>query len=196
MKILIATQNPGKIREFKALLPDFDVLSLADIHGIDDIIEDGVTFADNAIKKAVTLAAHTGCWTIADDSGLEVDALDGAPGVYSARYAGEDCDPDDNIIKLLAALKDVPQDGRTARFRCTIALAKTPEDVMTVDGTCDGKILFERRGQHGFGYDPVFFSPELGKTFAQASPAEKHDVSHRGRAIQKILPFVKSMIDG
>ncbi len=193
MQLLISTKNDGKIFEFRTLLPDFKILSLHDFPEIDDVIEDGETFAANAIKKARTLAEHTGQWAVADDSGLETDALNGQPGVYSARYAGEPCDPAKNIDKLLHNLRDITDDKRTARFRCVIALAGPSGTILTADGQVEGRILRECRGHNGFGYDPIFFSPELGKTFGEATADEKHLVSHRARALAHILPHILAM---
>lgn len=192
--LLIATNNPGKIKEFRELLPHFNIKSLADFPEIDDIVEDGRTFAENAIKKAVTLAEHTGCWTLADDSGLVVDALGGAPGVFSARYAGENGNSARNIEKLLREMAAVPQEKRQAHFTCVIALAHSETEVLTVEGHTEGEILSEKHGGGGFGYDPVFFSRELSKTFAEAAPEEKNRVSHRGRAIRKIIPEIEKLL--
>lgn len=191
MELLIATNNPGKVKEFKDLLPEFTIRSLADFPQVEDIVEDGHTFEENAIKKATTLVELTGKWALADDSGLEVDALDGAPGIFSARYAGEGNNFERNIQKLLADLNGV--DNRTARFRCVIALAAPDGHITTVEGESSGLILHEKRGTGGFGYDPIFLSDELEQTFAEAPPEDKHRVSHRGRAIRKILPHIRAL---
>ena len=188
MKILLASHNKNKIAELEALLKtvcaDAEVVSLSDVGFTDEIIEDGTTFEENALIKART-GARLGYITVADDSGLMVDALGGAPGVYSARYAGEDGNTEKNNAKLLAALQGVPQDKRTAHFVSVVACVFPDgrEDIV-VRGECPGEILFAPQGTGGFGYDPVFFLPELGKTYAELTPAEKNAISHRARALQ------------
>jgi XTP/dITP diphosphohydrolase len=185
MKLVIATRNAGKLREIRDIF-DFtglEVSSAFDYPEIPDVVEDGDTFEANAVKKAVEIAQATGCWALADDSGLEVDALDGAPGVYSARYAGEPCSNKANNEKLLRELAG--QDSRTARFRCVIALSNPEGHARTVDGDCRGSIAEQERGNHGFGYDPLFVPEGFSETFAELSPEEKHSISHRGRALQK-----------
>ncbi len=198
--LVFATRNAGKLVELRQLLPGVPVVSLDDAaaqlgRDIDDVVEDAPTFVGNARKKAREISAATGWPALADDSGLEVDALDGAPGVYSARYAGvHDSATRDaaNNAKLLAALDGVPAAMRTARFRATLALADIRglmgETTITADGTCEGMILEAPRGSGGFGYDPLFFSPELGQTFAEAGIGPKRDLSHRARAMRAILP--------
>lgn len=185
-KLLIATHNAGKVREYRELLAGlpFEVTYL-DAEGVtEDVEENGATFAENACLKAETYARLTRLWTWADDSGLEVDALLGAPGVYSARYAGPGASDADRYRKLLDALAGVPWDRRTARFRCTVALATPAGCLRTADGVCEGLIAFGPRGENGFGYDPVFYMPELGATMAQLPPDTKNRISHRGRAAQ------------
>ncbi|MEZ4555150.1 MAG: XTP/dITP diphosphatase [Caldilineaceae bacterium] len=182
--LLIATHNQGKLREYRALLADLPlkVVNL-DEAGVDfDVDETGTTFAENALLKARAYAAATGLLTWADDSGLEVDALDGAPGVYSARYAGPDATDEDRYRKLLRTLAALPDAPRTARFRCVVALVAPDGAAYTTDGICPGVIIDEPRGSHGFGYDPVFFLPDLGQTMAELPPAAKNRISHRGRA--------------
>ena len=182
--LLIATHNQGKLREYRALLADLPlkVVNL-DEAGVDfDVDETGTTFAENALLKARAYAAATGLLTWADDSGLEVDALDGAPGVYSARYAGPDATDEDRYRKLLHTLAAQPDAPRTARFRCVVALVTPDGAAYTTDGICPGVIIDEPRGSHGFGYDPVFLLPDLGQTMAELPPATKNRISHRGRA--------------
>jgi XTP/dITP diphosphohydrolase len=187
--LVFATRNRGKLVELRELLPGIEVRSLDDIH-VPDVVEDADTFAGNAAKKAREVSQATGLPALADDSGLEVDALGGAPGVYSARYAGEGHDDVANNAKLLAALAGVPSEKRTARFRAVLALADVTGplggEVVTADGACEGVILDAPRGTGGFGYDPLFFAPELGMTFAEAGVGPKSDLSHRARAMKAI----------
>ena len=191
--LVFATRNQGKLVELRELLPGVDVLSLDEAaqrlgRAIPDVVEDADTFAGNASKKAREVSTATGLPALADDSGLEVDALDGAPGVYSARYAGDQHDDAANNAKLLAVLRDVPPAKRTARFRAVLALADVTgplgTEVITSDGACEGIILDAPRGTGGFGYDPLFFAPELGQTFAEAGIGPKSDLSHRARAMK------------
>ena len=185
MKLVIATRNKHKLEEIRAILsvPRLEIVSALDFPEVPDVVEDGETFEANAIKKAVALATATGLWALADDSGLEVDALGGAPGVYSARYAGEPASYPANNQKLLKNLAQAR--NRRARFRCVIALASPSGDVRTVDGRCEGAIAFEERGAGGFGYDPLFIPDGHTRTFAELEPAAKHAISHRGRALRK-----------
>ena len=189
--LVFATRNRGKLVELRELLPDIDVRSLDDVD-VPEVIEDADSFVGNASKKAREVSAATGLPALADDSGLEVDALGGAPGVYSARYAGEPHDDAKNNVKLLAALAGIPSDQRTARFRSVLALADVTgplgTQVITADGSCEGVILEAPRGTGGFGYDPLFYSPELGMTFAEAGVGSKNDLSHRARAMRAIKP--------
>ena len=191
LRVVLASHNQKKIRElqglFDALLSGMVVVqSLTDIGYSEDIPETGELFVENALQKAMAIT-RLGYVAVADDSGLEVDALGGAPGVYSARYAGEPCDNDKNNEKLLAALKDTPDAERTARFRSVIVCLFPDERAPIVaDGACEGIILRAPQGDGGFGYDPLFFSPALGKTFAEATAAEKDSVSHRGVAMRKL----------
>lgn len=188
MKILLASHNKNKIAELEALLKtvcaDAEVVSLSDVGFTDEIIEDGTTFEENALIKART-GARLGYITVADDSGLMVDALGGAPGVYSARYAGEDGNTEKNNAKLLAALQGVPQDKRTAHFVSVVACVFPDgrEDIV-VRGECPGEILTSPRGKTGFGYDPLFWYAPFGKTYAEMTAEEKKSISHRGVAMQ------------
>ena len=188
MKILLASHNKNKIAELEALLKtvcaDAEVVSLSDVGFTDAIIEDGTTFEGNALIKART-GARLGYITVADDSGLMVDALGGAPGVYSARYAGEDGNTEKNNAKLLAALQGVPQDKRTAHFVSVVACVFPDgrEDIV-VRGECPGEILTSPRGKTGFGYDPLFWYAPFGKTYAEMTAEEKNSISHRGVAMQ------------
>ncbi len=187
MKLAIATNNPNKVKEIKAVLGEFfpEGLYSLDELGINiEIEETGETLAENAVIKAETVCKLTGMPSLADDSGLMVDALGGAPGVYSARYAGEEHDDKKNNALLLKNLQGLP---RSAHFCSVIALVMPDGDIRTAEGRVDGEILFEERGGGGFGYDPLFFSSELNKTFAEASPEEKNSVSHRGRALRAML---------
>jgi XTP/dITP diphosphohydrolase len=195
--LVFATRNKGKLVELRELLPGIDVLSIDEAANklgitIPDVIEDADTFVGNASKKAREVSAATKLPALADDSGLEVDALDGAPGVFSARYAGEPHDDKRNNDKLLATLAGIPADKRTARFRAVLALADIAGplggEVITADGACEGVILTAPRGTGGFGYDPLFFSPELGMTFAEAGVGTKSELSHRSRAMRAIKP--------
>ena len=188
MKILLASHNKNKIAELEALLKtvcaDAEVVSLSDVGFTDEIAEDGTTFEENALIKART-GARLGYITVADDSGLMVDALGGAPGVYSARYAGEDGNTEKNNAKLLAALQGVPQDKRTAHFVSVVACVFPDgrEDIV-VRGECPGEILTSPRGKTGFGYDPLFWYASFGKTYAEMTAEEKNSISHRGVAMQ------------
>ncbi|NOZ72369.1 MAG: RdgB/HAM1 family non-canonical purine NTP pyrophosphatase [Chloroflexi bacterium] len=186
-KLLIATHNPGKVREYRDLLADLPLaITWLDAEKIDlDVEETGSTFAENAILKAQAYAHLSGLLTWADDSGLEVDALDGWPGVASARHAGPDASDADRIAILLEKLKDVPFERRTAVFRCVVALATPDGRVWTAQGSSSGVILEAPRGKGGFGYDPVFLVPKFDRTYAELSPSEKHAISHRGRAAKR-----------
>lgn len=195
MKILLATQNLGKVKELQGMLADapIEVISLKDIQDWEDVEETGSTFAENAAIKAHAAAKRTGYISLADDSGLEVDALDGAPGVYSARYAGEPKDDERNNDKLLEALKDVSEEKRTGRFRCALVIATPEGQEFLTEGTVEGRVLHARRGQGGFGYDPLFFVPEFGHTMAELTMLQKNKVSHRAQAMQKAIPILKDL---
>ncbi len=195
--IVLATTNPGKLREVSAV---FDVAgaalkSLSDFPAHPEPIEDGTTFAANAAIKACYYSRMTGHWALADDSGLVVDALDGAPGILSARYAGTPGDDQANNAKLVQALAGVPDDRRSARFRCAVALADGETILATAEGVIEGQIIDHPRGGNGFGYDPHFLVPELGLTTAELTPDEKNRRSHRGQALRIILPKIASLID-
>jgi XTP/dITP diphosphohydrolase len=201
-EILIATGNPGKIAEIGAMI-DADVrwLSLADLPPMAEIEEDGTTFAENARKKAAGYAKKTGLWTLADDSGLVVDALGGAPGVKSARFSGEKPKNADrslidhrNIAKTLELLKGVPKEKRTARFVCRLCLASPKRILIETEGILEGLITDREIGQNGFGYDPIFFVPHLNKTVAQLTSEEKNAISHRGNAIRKLKPLLDELL--
>jgi XTP/dITP diphosphohydrolase len=194
-KLLIATNNMGKVREYEALLQDPSGVQITfpAQEGLAlEVQETGETFAENAHLKALAYARASGLPTLADDSGLEVDALDGAPGVRSARYAGPGADDADRYRKLLAELAGVPPARRSARFRCVVALALPGGDVHTAEGTCEGEIGFTPRGEFGFGYDPVFVvAGRAGQTMAELAPEVKNQISHRARAVQAILPSLR-----
>ena len=197
--LVFATRNKGKLVELRELLSGIEVISIDEVgKDIPEVIEDADTFAGNAAKKAREVSAATGFPALADDSGLEVDALGGAPGVYSARYAGEPHSDSANNAKLLAALSGVAD--RRARFRAVLALADTAgplgADIITADGTCEGTILTAPRGTGGFGYDPLFFAPELGMTFAEAGVGSKSELSHRARAMRAIKPRLLAYLAG
>ena len=184
-RLLIATRNAHKLAEIRTILdlPDVEIVGADEIAGLPEVEEDAETFEGNALKKARTLRDASGLWTLADDSGLEVDALNGAPGVYSARYAGEPTDSAANNRKLIAALAG--RTDRTARFRCVIALAAPDGREWTVDGRCEGRIALAPSGAEGFGYDPLFVPEGHTISFAEMSSAEKNAISHRGRALAK-----------
>lgn len=200
-QLVFATRNQGKLVELRQLLSDLEVevLSLDDVaRELPDVVEDGDTFVANATKKAREISTATELPALADDSGLEVDALAGAPGVHSARYAGLDARGQArdaaNIDKLLEALSEIPEGRRTARFRAALALADRRGDlgseVLVTEGACEGRILRERRGTGGFGYDPVFLVPTLGLTFAELDRDQKNELSHRGRAMRAMKPRI------
>jgi len=195
-RLLISTTNAGKVCEFSVLFSDLslDLCSLADYPGAPIVPEDGETYVANARLKALTIARWSNIATLADDSGLEVEALDGAPGVHSARYAGPQQDSRANVAKLLSALAGVAAGRRAARFRCAICVATPDGATLVTQGTCEGQITATPVGSQGFGYDPVFLYPPAGQTFAQMSAAAKNRVSHRARACaalrEQLLPFL------
>jgi len=185
-RIVLATGNPAKVNEFAAILQDDQlVLRPQSDFGVPNVAETGLSFVENAIIKARNAAAHTGQPAIADDSGLEVDALNGAPGIYSARYAGAGCSSEDNNRKLLRALEGLPDEERTARFICLIVYLRHADDPTPIiaQGVWEGRILNEPLGDNGFGYDPVFFVPSHDCSSAQLKPEEKNRISHRGIAL-------------
>jgi XTP/dITP diphosphohydrolase len=197
-KLLVATHNPGKVREYQKLLAGLPLeVTYLDAEGITlEAEETGHTFTENAVLKATIYARASGLWTWADDSGLEVDALGGAPGVYSSRYAGPAASDADRYHKLLDALTGVPWQRRTARFRCVVALATSGGDVQTAEGACEGIIAFGPVGNNGFGYDPVFYLPDRGLTMAQLLAEDKNETSHRGRAARSAGTLVEAMLRG
>jgi XTP/dITP diphosphohydrolase len=200
--ILVATTNPGKVRELRALLGDaVEWKSLTDFPEVAEVKEDGATFAENARKKALGYARATGLWTLADDSGLVVDALDGAPGVNSARFSGARAEGADrhvvdrkNMEKLLSLLQGVPQEKRTARFVCCLCLASLEKVLVETQGTLEGVITETPTGTGGFGYDPVVLVPSLGKTVAELGEEEKNAISHRGNAMRKLEPLLAELL--
>jgi XTP/dITP diphosphohydrolase len=195
MKILLATQNLGKVKELQDLLSgeQIEVISLRDIANWEEVEETGSTFAENAALKARIAAERTGLISLADDSGLEVDALKGAPGVYSARFAGEPKDDERNNDKLLNELKEVPEAKRTARFKCALVVATPSGEEYLTEGSVEGRILKQRRGKEGFGYDPLFYIPDFGRTMAELNLTQKNKISHRAQAFQKAIPILKSL---
>jgi XTP/dITP diphosphohydrolase len=192
---VLASTNKGKTRELQERLQGYpvDIKNLSDFGPIPEVIEDGETFDDNAYKKASFTARVLGYPALADDSGLCVEALGGAPGVYSARYAGEDATDQDNVDKLLERMNN--EENRKAAFECVISIAVPTGAALTYEGRCEGVLTREPAGDNGFGYDPLFFFPELDKTFAQLSMAEKAKVSHRGKALQEITQEMDKILD-
>ena len=193
-KIVLASNNKGKVREFGEMLSKLDIQVLPQAEfDIEDADETGLTFVENAIIKARHASGIAGLPAIADDSGLEVDALNGAPGIYSARYSGEGATDEKNLLKLLGALIDVPEEKRTARFQCLLVYMRHAADPtpLICQGTWEGRITFEPRGENGFGYDPVFYVPEYDCTSAQLLPEQKHKLSHRGIALAKLVAKLK-----
>ena len=196
-KLLLATTNQGKIREYCHLLNGlpFTLVTPAD-EGMDITVDEKKkTFEENARLKATTYSRLSGLVTLADDSGLEVDALDGGPGIISARFAGEQASDKDRIEHLLARLKDVPWEKRTARFKCVIAIAIPGGGTELCDGECQGLIALEPRGENGFGYDPVFYLPEFGKSIAELSLETKNQISHRGKAARKAYRILERLAE-
>jgi XTP/dITP diphosphohydrolase len=192
MKIVLATNNRDKIREIKKILSGLqaDVLTLEDFLGFPKVVETGKTLEENAILKAETIFKFTHLPALADDSGLEVEALNGAPGVLSSRFAGEQCSYQDNNRRLLLMMKDVPVEKRGVKFVCVVAIAKGIGMVTTVRGEVNGVITTEEKGKNGFGYDPVFLIPRLNRTFAQLSLEEKNKISHRAQAFTKAKEII------
>lgn len=192
--IVLATGNQNKIKEFREILKDFPVelKSLTDFGPLPEVIEDGATFDDNAYKKAHHTAKILGLPAIADDSGLVVDALDGKPGVRSARYAGENASDEENCAKLLREMENI--EDRSARFKCVISIAVPSGPALTYESSCEGTILREKRGESGFGYDPLFYFEEYGKTFAELSMDEKNKVSHRGKAVAELKSEIPQIL--
>lgn len=200
MQLLVGTTNVGKLAEVQAFLGKLPVqiVSLHDLARWPEIIEDGATFEENALKKATTLAEFFNMLTLTDDSGLEVDALNGAPGIYSSRYSGEEGNDQKNNEKLLNALKEVSEDKRGARFVCALALCQPRSQgakQWIVRESCEGRIAFSPKGQNGFGYDPLFFYPPFGKTFGEIDRETKATVSHRGKALKQLAQVLPSFLD-
>lgn len=195
--ILLASNNSGKLRELQALLGDLgvEILTPAMIGLALDVAETGDTYAANATLKAVAFGERSGLLTLADDSGIEVDALKGAPGVYAARYAGPGASDADRRAKMLGALQAVPA-PRTARFRAVVVVRDPEGRLNAFEGVCEGEIAFEERGTNGFGYDPIFFMPEHHATMAELPEEVKNRISHRGRAVAAARPYLESLVRG
>ncbi len=193
---ILATKNRGKIREFKELFSDMgmDFLSLNDVEAPPEIVEDGDSFFENAFKKAKTISVHYGIIAISDDSGLEVDALNGRPGIYSARFAGEGASDEENYLKLLRELEGIEDEKRTARFRCVMVAYRPDGKWVKAEGSLEGMITRKPRGTKGFGYDPVFFVPSLGKTLAEIPVEEKNKISHRARALHDLKERIEEIL--
>jgi XTP/dITP diphosphohydrolase len=191
-KILAATTNRGKIREITQVLEGLSVelLTLSDLALGQPAPEEGLTFLDNARQKALFYSRSTSHLTLAEDSGLEVEQLGGAPGVYSARFSGPQADDASNVAKVLRLMQGLPQEKRRARFVCCMALCRKGKIMTEITGTVEGRISLEPRGQNGFGYDPIFFYPPLGRTFAELTPQEKNKVSHRGQALRRMRDYL------
>ncbi|MBI1387093.1 MAG: XTP/dITP diphosphatase [bacterium] len=197
--LLIATRNQKKQKELEELLAGFDwrVVTLREYSDCPETVEDADTFIGNAVKKAMDASRHTGLLTLADDSGLEVDALDGRPGVYSARYArGEGSTDEENLRKVLEEMESVPESDRGAHFVCAAALAMGEEVVFTTQQRVSGVLLHKPVGKGGFGYDPIFYYPPFGRTFAEIPSEKKHVVSHRGQALQEVKSFLETFQPG
>ena len=195
-EVVIATRNSGKLREIQAILAPLGlkILSLRDFPRIPEIIEDGQTFEENAVKKAAAVSRQTGRMAIADDSGLAVDALQGRPGVFSSRYAGEKATDAERYQKLLKEMAGTPLGKRGAAFICTVAVAAPDGKAETVVGQCRGEIALAPKGSHGFGYDPVFYLPEWGKTMAELEPEVKNRISHRALALEKLKQLLPKFL--
>ncbi|OXU15106.1 RdgB/HAM1 family non-canonical purine NTP pyrophosphatase [Sedimentisphaera salicampi] len=204
MDILLATTNAGKIRDFEILLSGFSInwLSLKDFPETEEVEEDGKTFAENAARKAIGYARQTGILTLADDSGLEIDALGGEPGINSARFSGAHKDhssdafriDEENIKKVLRLMEDVPEENRSARFVSSLCLADSEKPILEAEGFLPGMILREKRGSGGFGYDPIFYLPERGKSVAELEREEKNKISHRANAVKNLRPMLKEFL--
>lgn len=195
--ILVATKNQGKVREFSDMMGDLQIdwVGLKDLGITLEVVESGATFLENARLKATQYGSMAGLLTLADDSGLEVDALGGAPGVYTARYGGEGLTATERLLLLLENMEQVPDAERTARFRCVIVLADGHGRVLAeTEGVCEGLITRAPAGDGGFGYDPIFYLPAYGQTMAQLPAAQKHQVSHRGQAVRRLVPYLKNFI--
>ncbi|MFJ7727139.1 XTP/dITP diphosphatase [Neobacillus sp. NPDC097160] len=196
-EVIIATKNPGKAREFEHIFASrgIEVRTLLDFPEIPEVEETGMTFEENAILKAEAVSRALNKMVIGDDSGLMVDALEGRPGIYSARYAGEPKNDQNNTDKVLSELQGVPEGERTARFYCALAVAVPGQETRTVSGACEGRILEEHRGTNGFGYDPVFYVPEKGVAMAELNADEKNSISHRANALKKLDVILDSILE-
>ncbi len=192
MRIVFATKNEGKVREISEMLgqDNIEMISLNHFQSFPEVVEDGQTYCENALKKARTISEFTGEITLADDSGLQVDALDGNPGLYSARYAGPKATDEENNGKLLDQLKDVPPERRTASFHCALVLYYPDGRYVSFEAKWSGRIIDEFRGTNGFGYDPIFLADQLNKTAAELPPEIKNKVSHRGQAFEKLKHYL------
>lgn len=195
--LLVATNNKGKLREYASLLEGlpFELTTLKEAGILDDIEETGLSMEQNAIQKATAYSVLSGLITLADDSGLEVDALGGEPGPFSRRYAGENVSDRERNNYLLSKLEDVPWESRTARFRCVIAIARPDGWMRTCEGVCEGIIALDSRGSGGFGYDPVFYLPEMDRRMAELTLEEKNEISHRGRAARKAQAILEALME-
>lgn len=197
-EVIIATKNAGKAKEFSRMFKPlgYEVKTLLDFPEFEDIEETGSTFEENAVLKAEAVSKAFGKIVIADDSGLMIDALEGRPGIYSARYAGEAKSDEANMQKVLAELEGVPEEKRTARFYCALAVSVPGKEAYTVSGACEGRILTDKRGSHGFGYDPIFFVTEKNKSMAELPPEEKSQISHRAKALEKLENSLGTLFKG
>ena len=195
-ELVIATGNQGKLKEIRELLEGlpFKVTSLSDYPDHPEIIEDGDSFKANALIKARIIAEYTGHLTMGEDSGLEVDALDGAPGIYSARFSGEGATDEKNNTKLLESLKDVPADKRSARYQCCAAIVDGDQEVAVIQNSCEGFIAEEPRGTNGFGYDPYFLIEKYGKTFGELDPSIKREISHRAKTLKELRTVLEDTL--
>lgn len=187
-EIIIATKNAGKVKEFEEFFAPYEITvkSLLDFENLPDVEETGTTFEENAALKAEQITAHVQAPVLADDSGLMIDALDGRPGIYSARYAGEEKNDQANIDKVLDELQDVPEEKRTARFICVLAIAEPGKETIFRTGYCEGKIASEQKGTNGFGYDPIFIPDGYDETLGQLAPEVKNQISHRKNALDQL----------
>lgn len=195
INLVIASKNIGKIKEIKEILSDLQLklFSYRNFPNLSAVIEDGKTFKENALKKATTMANSVNMLSLADDSGLEVEALNGKPGIHSSRFAGENASDLENNIKLLNLLKNIPEKQRVARFRCVMVLANPLGEINIVEGVCDGFISNKLSGQNGFGYDPLFIVPKYGKTFAELDISIKNEISHRAIALRKMKKIIEKL---
>lgn len=195
LEIVLATRNRDKVREIKKILNGISarLLSLEDFPGCPKVVEDGETLEANAKKKALVVSQYTKKLSLAEDTGLEVEALSGAPGIHSARFAGDNCTYEDNNKKLLKLMEKLSLGERRAKFRCVAALARPEGEVVTCEGVCEGIIALEMKGESGFGYDPLFLLPEYGKTFAELGEEMKNKISHRARALGKMKEIINNL---